>query len=98
MLKADRYKEKKCVVCGTLHKKRYDVCSKECGNTRRGPASEETKRAISEGIRKWKETSQGELTTMNLRYRDKEEEVAILPPEFIDTPYTVEDGDVWTLA
>jgi hypothetical protein len=30
----DRYKEKTCPTCGTVHKKRGEYCSRSCGNHR----------------------------------------------------------------
>ena len=99
-IKKDRYKEKKCPICSKLHKKRWDCCSMECGYIRKNqtPVTEQAKRNISAGLKRFKQTPEGELTNMNLLNFKKEENVAILPPQFIDTPYFVEDGDVWSLA
>ena len=32
--KPDRYREKTCPTCGTVHKKRGPYCSRSCGNAR----------------------------------------------------------------
>ena len=52
--------------------------------------------SIAQKLRK--QTPEGELTNMNLINFRNEENVTILPPQFVDSPYIVEDGDVWTLA
>jgi len=98
--KPHRYKEKKCPICGTLHKKRWECCSVECGVERRlqTPVTEQAKQNRREGLIKWKQTPQGEATNANLVNFDNEEQAAILPPINTDSPFFVEDGDVWTLA
>lgn len=100
MLKKHRYKEKKCPMCGLLHKKRWDCCSRECGIAFRSltPVSEETKRSISEGVKKWKMTPEGENTNVNLLGVTQEDELVIPPFQDHDMSGFVEDGDVWVSA
>jgi len=98
--KKDRYKEKKCPICGRLHKKKYPCCSLECGRIQKAetPPTEEARKNMSIAQKLRKQTPEGELTNMNLINFRNEENVTILPPQFVDSQYIVEDGDVWTLA
>lgn len=93
---AQRYKEKKCPVCGVLHKKRWPCCSYECSHElkRGNKLSEETKEKISVALKKWKNTDEGELTNMNL-LKVYDEDNMVLPPIDMDHNGYIEDGDIW---
>lgn len=91
----DRYKEKKCPICGILHKKKRQCCSVQCGLEFRSktPVADHIKKKISEGIKRWKQTPAGEATNSNLNVMD--EDNMILPP-FESNDYYLEDGDIWS--
>lgn len=97
MLKQNRYKEKTCPICGSKHKKKRQCCSLKCGFIFRSqtPTSEEAKKNISDGIKKWKQTPKGESTNSNLNTVLDEDDM-LLPPIESNKDYYLEDGDIWS--
>lgn len=95
-----RYKEKKCPMCGIIHKKRYICCSYACGLEYRSltPPTEKAIKARAIGVKKWKHTDAGEALLTNLKQFQKDEELMVVPPKDIDNDYIIEDGVVWSLA
>jgi hypothetical protein len=95
---AHRYKEKKCPMCGLLHRKRHQCCSLKCGIEYRSltPPTEEAIRSRAEGVKRWKQTDAGEAVSTNLKQFQKDEELMVVPPEDIYVSMYIEDGDVWT--
>lgn len=105
--KKDRYKEKKCPTCGTLHKKQGPYCSQSCGNVRTFTAKqrEEISKQRTEYMNapeqaELRDQSRDAIAIARLSVKYGHNEITKLDDYYLEPVKErdgfVEDGDYWT--
>ena len=84
------YRKKNCPQCGVEHRKKGPFCSQGSHNRHRGPASEETKRKMSEKHIEWYKTPDGmrekQKLILNTRLRAEGRDTITTEDYYVEIP------------